>query len=114
MPEGVGHKPLATIMQGAGGCSSFSAWDDTAGGDGKLIFCKDEDKFNMPGQLETRMMFVADPNEGYGHVFLSYPGMIGLDGGFNAAGFEMMTQLNSMKDETMAGCGIGIFTRLLL
>lgn len=112
--EGVGHKPLATIMQGAGGCSSFSAWDDTAGGDGKLIFCKDEDNFNMPGQLENRMMFVADPNEGYGHVFLSYPGMIGLDGGFNAAGFEMMTQLNSMKDETMAGCGIGIFTRLLL
>jgi hypothetical protein len=40
--------------------------------------------------------------------------MIGLDGGLNEAGFEMMTQLNSMQYETMAGCGIAIFTRLLL
>ncbi len=112
--EGAGNRPLAYVFQGAGGCSSFSAWDNATGGDGKMIFCKDEDNFNMPGQLENRMMFVADPDEGYGHMFMSYPGMIGLDGGFNEAGFEMMTQLNSMKDETMKGCGIAIFTRLLL
>ncbi len=112
--EGTGKRPLAYVFQGAGGCSSFSAWDNATGGDGKMIFCKDEDNFNMPGQLENRMMFVADPDEGYGHMFMSYPGMIGLDGGFNEAGFEMMTQLNSMKDETMKGCGIAIFTRLLL
>ncbi len=112
--EGAGKRPLAHIFKGAGGCSSFSAWGEAAGGDGKMIFCKDEDNFNMPGQLDNRMMFIADPDDGYGHVFFSYPGMIGLDGGFNEAGFEMMTQLNSMKDETMKGCGIGIFTRLLL
>jgi hypothetical protein len=112
--EGIGQRDLATVFQGAGGCSSFSAWGEAAGGDGKLIFCKDEDNFNMPGQLENRTMFVADPEDGHGHMFLSYPGMIGLDGGFNEVGFEMMTQLNSMKEETMAGCGIGIFTRLLL
>jgi len=112
--EGVGQGELATVIQGAGECSSFSAWGNTAGGNGELIFCKDEDNFNMPGQLENRMMFVANPDDGYGHMFLSYPGMIGLDGGFNEAGFEMMTQLNSMKEETMEGCGIAIFTRLLL
>lgn len=112
--EGVGKRPLANVFIGAGGCSSFSAWDKAAGGDGKMIFGKDEDNFNMPGQLENRTMFIADPDEGYGHVFMSYPGMIGLDGGFNNAGFEMMTQLNSMKDESMSGCGIAIFTRLLL
>jgi hypothetical protein len=59
-------------------------------------------------------MVVAEPDSGYPHVFMTYPGMIGLDGGFNNAGIEMMTQLNSMKDETMEGCGIGVFTRLLL
>lgn len=112
--EGAGSRPLAHVMKGAGGCSSFSAWDKAAGGDGKMIFCKNEDNFNMPGQLDNRIMFVADPDNGYGHVFFSYPGMIGLDGGFNTAGFEMMTQLNSMKDESMYGCGIAIFTRLLL
>lgn len=112
--EDVGNRLTAKISKKAGGCSSFSAWDDTAGGDGKLIFCKNEDNFNMPGQLENRIMFVAKPNNGYGHMFMSYPGLIGLDGGFNEAGFEMMTQLNSMKDETMKGCGIAIFTRLLL
>ncbi len=112
--EGVGQRELAKVLQGAGGCSSFSAWDDAVGSDGKMVFCKDEDNFNMPGQQENRMMFVANPDEGHGHMFLSYPGMIGLDGGFNEVGFEMMTQLNSMKEETMAGCGIGIFTRLLL
>lgn len=108
------RRPLDRIVPGSGGCSSFCAWDEWAGGDGKMIFCKDEDNFNMPAQLEHRMLVVAAPDDGHGHMFMSYPGMIGLDGGFNAAGFEMMTQLNSMADETMAGCGIGIFTRLLL
>lgn len=112
--EGAGKRDLATVRQSAGGCSSFCAWGDAVGGDGKLLFCKDEDNFNMPEQPPNRIMFVADPDNGYGHTFMSYPGMIGLDGGFNEAGFEMMTQLNSMKDETMEGCGIAIFTRLLL
>ncbi len=105
---------LDRIVHGSGGCSSFSAWDDTRGGDGEMIFCKNEDNFNMPGQLENRLMVIAAPDDGFGHMFCTYPGMVGLDGGFNQDGFEMMTQLNSMKDETMAGCGIGIFTRLLL
>jgi len=98
----------------SGGCSSFCAWDEWAGGDGKLIFGKNEDNFNMPEQLDNRMMVVADPEEGFGHVFLTYPGMIGLDGGLNEAGFEMMTQLSSMRHESMDGCGIAVFTRLLL
>lgn len=115
VPEGsTAKRPLDRIVPGAGGCSSFCAWGDWAGGDGKMIFCKDEDNFNMPAQLENRMMVVAAPDGGLGHMFMTYPGMIGLDGGFNEVGFEMMTQLNSMVDETMAGCGIGVFTRLLL
>ena len=97
-----------------GGCSSFCAWGEWAGGDGKLIFGKNEDNFNMPEQSDTRMMVVADPEVGFGHVFMTYPGMIGLDGGMNEEGFEMMTQLNSMVHESMKGCGIAIFTRLLL
>jgi len=97
-----------------GGCSSFCAWDEWAGGDGQLIFGKNEDNFNMPEQLNNRIMVVADPEDGFGHVFMTYPGMIGLDGGFNEEGLEMMTQLNSMQQESMAGCGIAIFTRLLL
>lgn len=68
----------------------------------------------MPAQLDNRMMVIAAPEKGHGHAFLTYPGMIGLDGGLNEHGLEMMTHLNSMKDETMEGCGIGIFTRLLL
>jgi hypothetical protein len=96
------------------GCSSFCAWDEWAGGDGRLIFGKNEDNFNMPEQLDNRMMVVADPEEGFGHAFMTYPGMIGLDGGLNECGFEMMTQLNSMQHESMEGCGIAIFTRLLL
>jgi len=98
----------------SGGCSSFSAWDEWAGGDGRLIFGKNEDNFNMPEQLDCRMMVVADTDRGFGHAFLTYPGMIGLDGGLNEDGLEMMTQLSSMKDESMQGCGIAIFTRCLL
>ncbi len=98
----------------AGGCSSFCAWDEWAGGDGKMIFAKDEDNFNMPFQLENRMLMVVDPDEGYGHTICTYPGLIGLDGGFNEDGFEMMTQLSSMQYESMEGCGIALFTRILL
>ena len=98
----------------SGGCSSFCAWDEWAGGDGRLIFGKNEDNFNMPEQLDNRMMVIADPDDGFGHAFMTYPGMIGLDGGLNEDGLEMMTQLNSMQDESMQGCGIAIFTRYLL
>lgn len=107
----LGSPPLRPA---GGGCSSFCAWDEAAGGDGKLIFGKNEDNFNMPEQLDCRMMVVADPDEGFGHVFMTYPGMVGLDGGVNEEGFEMMTQLCSMQHETMDGCGIAVFTRLLL
>ncbi len=112
-----GYQPPETPhpwTRAAGGCSSFSAWDEWAGGDGKMIFCKDEDNFNMPEQLDNRMLMVVDPDKGHGHCVCTYPGMIGLDGGFNEVGFEMMTQLNSMQYESMEGCGIGIFTRLLM
>ncbi|MEA3255272.1 MAG: C45 family peptidase [Candidatus Altiarchaeota archaeon] len=107
-------KNAGSMLPAGGGCSSFCAWGEWAGGDGKLIFGKDEDNFNMPEQLENRMLVVADPDDGLGHCFLTYPGMVGLDGGFNEYGFEVMTQLNSMRYETMAGCGIAVFTRLLL
>jgi hypothetical protein len=112
--EGGAPKGSAPTRPVGGGCSSFSAWGEAAGGDGKLIFGKNEDNFNMPTQLENRMMVVADPDDGFGHIFMTYPGMVGLDGGVNEEGFEMMTQLNSMRHETMNGCGIGVFTRLLL
>jgi predicted choloylglycine hydrolase len=105
---------LNEIKTPSGGCSSFSAWGEWAGGDGKLIFGKNEDNFNMPEQLPNRMLVIANPDSGIGHAFLTYPGMIGLDGGINADGIAMMTQLNSMQHETMKGCGIAIFTRLLL
>lgn len=107
-------QPSNIIKPASGGCSSFCAWDEWAGGDGKLIFGKNEDNFNMPEQLPNRMLVLVNPDEGIGHAFLSYPGMIGLDGGLNAEGLTMMTQLNSMQYESMKGCGIGIFTRLLL
>ncbi|MGB9927746.1 MAG: C45 family autoproteolytic acyltransferase/hydrolase [Methanosarcina sp.] len=98
----------------SGGCSSFCTWGEWAGEDGKLIFGKNEDNFNMPEQLPNRILVIASPEDEIGHTFMTYPGMIGLDGGINANGLAMMTQLNSMQHESMKGCGIAIFTRLLL
>lgn len=113
--DGIGKiEPAGLNQTSSVGCSSFCAWDEWAGSDGKLIFGKNEDNFNMPEQLDNRIMVVADPEEGFGHAFMTYPGMIGLDGGVNESGFAMMTQLNSMQHESMEGCGIAIFTRLLL
>jgi hypothetical protein len=108
------YQPLNLIKPVSGGCSSFCAWGEWAGDDGKLIFGKNEDNFNMPEQLPNRMLVIANPDDGIGHAFSTYPGMIGLDGGINADGLTMMTQLNSMQHESMKGCGIAIFTRLLL
>ena len=107
-------QPLNAIKPVGGGCSSFSAWGEWVGGDGKLIFGKNEDNFNMPEQLPNRMLVIASPEDGIGHAFLTYPGMIGLDGGINVDGIAMMTQLNSMQHKTIKGCSIAIFTRLLL
>jgi len=100
------------VIEGAG-CSSFSAWGNATDG-GNLIFGKNMDNLNLPGLLENRIMVVAKPSKGYGHTFITHPGMIGIDGGINEAGLCMMTQYNASIHETMHGCGIGIFTRLIL
>jgi predicted choloylglycine hydrolase len=105
--------PGTTVLTGSG-CSSFSAWDDSVGGDGDMIFCKNEDNLDLPYQLENRYLYIVNPDNGNSHLYLCFPGMIGMDGGFNEKGISMMTQYNASIDETMDGCGIGIFTRLLL
>ncbi len=95
------------------GCSSFSAWGDAVTGDG-LIFGKNMDNLNLPGILDNRILVVVDPDEGFGHAFVTHPGMIGIDGGLNSAGITMMTHYDACADETLEGCGIGLITRLLL
>lgn len=108
-PEG----PGTTVLTGSG-CSSFSAWDDSVGGNGDMLFCKNEDNLDLPYQLENRYLYIVNPDIGNAHLYLCFPGMIGMDGGFNEKGISMMTQYNASIYETMDGCGIGIFTRLLL
>ncbi|MFO6422285.1 C45 family autoproteolytic acyltransferase/hydolase [Motilimonas sp. KMU-193] len=115
--ENKGHYPAhgagTRVLTGAG-CSSFSAWDDTVGSDGELIFCKNEDNLNLPGQLENRYIFISVPDQGQPHLFLCFPGMVGFDGGFNTAGISVMTQYDASIDETMRGYGLGVLTRLAL
>ncbi len=98
---------------GSAGCSSFSAWGKAIKGD-TLIFAKNMDNLNLPAILDNRILVIAKPDEGFGHAFVTHPGMIGIDGGLNAAGVTMMTQYDAFAQETMEGCGIGIFTRQLL
>ncbi|OLQ93800.1 hypothetical protein BIY21_10805 [Vibrio ponticus] len=107
------HGPGTRILAGAG-CSSFSAWGKQVGGNGSMIFCKNEDNLNLPGQLEHRYMFVCAPKEGIAHLYLAFPGMVGFDGGFNAKGISVMTQYDASIHETMAGYGLGVLTRLAL
>jgi len=98
---------------GSAGCSSFSAWGKAVKGE-MLIFGKNMDNLNLPGILDNRILVFARPDKGIGHAFVTHPGMIGIDGGLNAAGITMMTQYNAFADETMEGCGIGVLSRLLL
>lgn len=95
------------------GCSSFSAWGE-ATRDGTFIFGKNMDNLNLPGILEGRMLVVCDPDNGLGHVNVSHPGMIAIDGGINENGIEMMTQYSPSIYETMRGCGIAVLSRLIL
>lgn len=109
-PDG---KPGTTVLTGSG-CSSFCAWDDSVGGNNEMIFCKNEDNLDLPYQLENRYLFIVQPDGANAHAYLCFPGMIGMDGGFNEKGISMMTQYDASIHETMDGCGIGIFTRALL
>jgi len=95
------------------GCSSFSAWGDAVYGE-NFVFGKNMDNLNLPKLLDNRILTIVDPCEGYGHAYVTHPGIIGVDGGFNEEGLCMMTQYNASVFETMEGCGIGIFTRLIL
>jgi len=105
--------PGTRALAGAG-CSSFSAWGDHVGHQGKMIFCKNEDNLNLPGQLEHRYMFISEPENGPAHLYLAFPGMVGFDGGFNENGISVMTQYDASIHETMAGYGLGVLTRLAL
>ena len=95
------------------GCCSFSAWG-TATHDGKLLFAKNMDNLDLPGILEGRLLVICDPEQGFGHVNVTHPGMLAIDGGFNENGIEMMTHYSPSVRETMRGCGIGTFSRLIL
>jgi len=101
-----------SFLSGAG-CSSFSAWG-SASKNGDMIFGKNMDNLDLPGILDNRVCVIAKPSDGYGHSFITHPGMVGIDGGLNNQNLAMMTQYNASIHETMAGCGIGIFTRLIL
>ncbi len=95
------------------GCSSFSAWGK-ATLDGKMIFGKNMDNFNLPGILENRILVFVAPEEGYRQSFITHPGMLAIDGGINEEGIAMMTHYSGSINETLQGCGIGVFTRLIL
>jgi hypothetical protein len=95
------------------GCSSFSAWGD-ATRDGALVFGKNMDNLDLPGTLAGRVLVICDPDNGFGHANVTHPGMIGIDGGLNEDGVEMMTQYSPSIYESMRGCGIAILSRLIL
>ena len=67
------------------GCSSFSAWG-RATLDGKMIFGKNMDNLNLPRILENRILVIVAPDHGYGHAFITHPGMLAIDGGINEDG----------------------------
>ena len=112
-PPGTGDGAPVPGPFATAGCSSFSAWGSAVVGDA-LIHGKNMDNLNLPHILENRVLVIVEPDDAIPHVFVTHPGMVGIDGGMNAAGVSMMTQYNAMSDETMRGCGIGIHTRLLL
>lgn len=95
------------------GCSSFSAWGE-ATLEGKMIFGKNMDNLNLPGILGNRILVIVDPDHGYGHAFITHPGMLAIDGGINEDGVAMMTQYSASANETLQGCGIGVLSRLIL
>ncbi|HOP64992.1 MAG TPA: C45 family autoproteolytic acyltransferase/hydrolase [Spirochaetota bacterium] len=108
-----GGRPGSFVLGGCG-CSSFSAWGESAGADGSLIFGKNMDNLSLPGILENRLILIIKPDEGNSHACMTHPGMVGIDGGFNDKGISMMTQYNPSIHETMEGCGIGILSRTVL
>lgn len=95
------------------GCSSFSAWGE-ATVNGRMVFGKNMDNLDIPGTTEHRILAIVKPDRGYGHAFITHPGMIAIDGGINEDGVEMMTHRSSSANETLKGCGIGILSRLIL
>jgi hypothetical protein len=95
------------------GCSSFSAWG-RATRDGGLLFGKNMDNLDLPGILAGRVLVFSDPDHGFGHVNVTHPGMLAIDGGFNEDGVAMMTHYSPSIYESMRGCGIGSISRLIL